>query len=145
MPKLDHLIANPSKTKAALPALRISKGCIVYTSSGASTGVYSAWGAYSASKSAINALARQVATEEPTVAAYAIRPGVVDTDMQRQIREVHSTAMDEKDNAKFRDAHQNQTLLKPEQPGEVMAKLVTDPDQSLSGQYLRYVARNGLV
>ncbi|KAL9104643.1 MAG: hypothetical protein Q9163_000447 [Psora crenata] len=125
-------------SKAAVPELRKSKGCIVYTSSGASTGVYSTWGAYSASKAAMNALARQIACEEPDVTAFAIRPGVVDTDMQRELRDVHSAVMDEKDNTKFRNAHRNQTLLKPEQPGHVMARLVIDPDQSLNGQYLRY-------
>ena len=107
------------------------------TSSGASTGAYSAWGAYVASKAALNALARQIACEEPDVSAFSIRPGVVDTDMQRDLREVHSAMMDEKDNTKFRDAHVNKTLLKPEQPGHVMAKLAVNPDESLSGQYLR--------
>ena len=125
------------KTKAALPALRKTKGCIVYTSSGASTGAYVAWGAYTASKSAMNTLARQIACEEFDVVAFAVRPGVVDTDMQRDLREVHSAVMAEKDNVKFRDAHQNRTILKPEQPGNVMAKLVIDPERSLSGQYLR--------
>ncbi|KAL9633050.1 MAG: hypothetical protein Q9164_004930 [Protoblastenia rupestris] len=125
-------------TKAALPVLRKTGGCIVFTSSGASTGVYSSWGAYSASKSAMNALARQIACEEPDVTAFSIRPGVVDTDMQRDLREIHSAVMEDKDNAKFRDAYQNQTLLKPEQPGNVMARLVLDPDKSLNGQYLSW-------
>ena len=57
--------------------------------------------------------------------------------MQRDLREVHASKMAEKDNVKFREAHQNQTMLKPEQPGNVMAKLVLDPDQNLNGQYLR--------
>ena len=87
----------------------------------------------------MNALARQIACEEPQVTAFAMRPGVVDTEMQRELREVHSAVMAEKDNAKFRDAHQNQTLLKPEQPGNVMARLVIEPERSLNGQYLRCV------
>ena len=85
----------------------------------------------------MNTLARQVACEEPDIAAFAIRPGVVDTDMQRDLREIHSAVMAEKDNIKFRDAHRNRTILKPEQPGNVMAKLVIDPERSLSGQYFR--------
>ena len=72
--------------------------------------------------------------------AFSIRPGVVDTDMQRDLREIHSAVMEDKDNAKFRDAYQNQTLLKPDQPGNVMARLVLDPDKSLNGQYLRYLS-----
>ncbi len=99
--------------------------------------MYSAWGAYSASKAAINALARQIATEEPGITTIAVRPGVVDTDMQRELRDVHAANMEEKDNAKFRNAHQNQTLLKPEQPGYVMAKMALDPPKELSGQFVR--------
>ena len=120
-----------------MPELRKTNGTIVYTSSGASTGAYSAWGAYVAAKAAINALARQIACEEDQVTAFAIRPGVVDTDMQRDLREIHSAVMDEKDNAKFLGAHENKTLLKPEQPGHIIAKLAIDPARDFNGQYLR--------
>ena len=74
--------------------------------------------------------------------AFSIRPGVVDTEMQRNLREVHAAKMADKDNVKFRDAYQNRTLLQPEQPGHVMAKLILDPDRSLNGQYLRYTSSN---
>lgn len=77
------------QAKAAIPILHESYGCVVFTSSGASTGAYSTWGAYGASKAAINHFARQLAVEEPKVISIAVRPGVVDTDMQRQIREVY--------------------------------------------------------
>lgn len=110
---------------------------MVLTSSGAATGAYSAWGAYSFSKAAINALVRQIACEEPDVSAFAIRPGLVDTDMQRDLREVHAAKMADKDIAKFRGAYENNTLLKPEVPARVMAKVAIDPDPSLSGQYFR--------
>ena len=130
--------ADSTQTQAALPALRKAKGSIIYTSTGASTGAYQAWGAYSASKAAVNCLAKQIACEEPEVTAFSIRPGVVDTEMQRNLREVHAAKMADKDNVKFRDAYRNQTLLQPEQPGHVMAKLILDPDRSLNGQYLRY-------
>ena len=86
----------------------------------------------------MNLLAKQIACEEPQVTAFAIRPGVVDTEMQRDLRETHAAKMADKDNVKFRDAYQNKTLLQPEQPGYVMAKLILDPDRSLNGQYLRY-------
>jgi NAD(P)-dependent dehydrogenase (short-subunit alcohol dehydrogenase family) len=39
-------------------------------------------GAYGSSKAALNHLARTLAVEEPDVTTVAVRPGVVDTDMQ---------------------------------------------------------------
>lgn len=109
---------------------------MVFTSSGVSTGAYSTWGAYGASKAAINHFARQLAVEEPNITSIAVRPGVVDTDMQRQLREVHSTVMAAKDNDKFQGLHQAGKLLRPDQPGHVMARMVLDPPKELSGKYV---------
>lgn len=39
------------------------------------------WSAYNASKAAMNAIARTLATEEDKIASWAIRPGVVATDV----------------------------------------------------------------
>lgn len=128
------------QAKAALPALRKTQGCIILTSSGASTGVYSSWGAYGASKAAMNHFAKQLACEEPDVTSISVKPGVVDTNMQKELREVHSSIMAEKDNAKFMGLHKEGKLLKPEQPGFLMARLVLDPPNELSGQCLRCMA-----
>lgn len=122
--------------KAAVPALRESNGGMIFTSSGVSTGAYSSWGAYGASKAALNHFARQLAVEEPKITAIAVRPGVVDTDMQRQIREVHSAVMAAKDNDKFLGLHQADKLLRPDQPGHVMAKMILDLPKELSGKYV---------
>lgn len=108
-------------------------------SSGAATGPYSSWGAYGSSKAALNHLAITVNAEEPSITAVAIRPGTVDTDMQKTIRETHSSRMDEKDVTKFTNLHLNGGLLNPEQPGHVMAKLVLDAPKELGGKFLRYV------
>ncbi|KAM0806043.1 hypothetical protein BDR22DRAFT_816903 [Usnea florida] len=124
------------QAKAAVPALRESNGGVIFTSSGVSTGAYSSWGAYGASKAALNHFARQLAVEEPKITAIAIRPGVVDTDMQRQIREVHSAVMAAKDNDKFLGLHQADKLLRPDQPGHVMAKMILDLPKELSGKYV---------
>lgn len=120
-----------------MPALRKANGCILLTSSGASTGAYSAWGAYSASKAAINQLAAQLACEEQQLTILSIRPGVVDTDMQKDLRDSHYSKMAEKDNEKFQSLYKSRQLLRPEQPGHVMAKVVLDPPKKLSGQYLK--------
>jgi NAD(P)-dependent dehydrogenase (short-subunit alcohol dehydrogenase family) len=59
---------------------------LVNVSSGAGTNAYAGWGAYCASKAAVERFTEVVALEEPGVRAYALSPGVVDTDMQAEIR-----------------------------------------------------------
>ncbi|TKX25672.1 oxidoreductase-like protein 14 [Elsinoe australis] len=122
--------------KACLPILRENKGRIVMCSSGAATSAYSGWGAYGATKAAMNHLVATVAYEEPDVIAVSMRPGVVDTAMQQAIREDHGTVMDKDATARFKDLHSKGELLKPEQPGHVMAQLATDAPKDISGVFL---------
>jgi len=50
-------------------------------SSGAAVGNYSGWAAYNASKAGLNSIARTLANEEEKLAVWAVRPGVLDTDV----------------------------------------------------------------
>lgn len=59
---------------------------LVNISSGAATAPYAGWGAYCTAKAAVEQLTAVVAVEEPGIRAYAVAPGVVDTDMQAEIR-----------------------------------------------------------
>jgi NAD(P)-dependent dehydrogenase (short-subunit alcohol dehydrogenase family) len=63
-------------------------GVLVNISSGAATNPYAGWGPYCASKAAVDQATRVVAIEEADAGlrAYAVAPGVVDTDMQAAIR-----------------------------------------------------------
>ncbi|RJE22153.1 short-chain dehydrogenase [Aspergillus sclerotialis] len=124
--------------KAGLPALRESKGKIIFTSSGAAVTAYRGWGLYGASKAAMNHLALSLGEEEPDVTSVSIRPGMVDTEMQRELREDHATTLEPQVHSKFTTVHKEGKLLKPEQPGHVMAKLVLDAPKSLSGQFLSW-------
>lgn len=77
--------------------------------------------------------------EEPTITTIAIRPGVVDTDMQVEVRG-HEKVMDEKDVQKFKTLHEGGKLLRPEQPGNVMARLAVSEEKhlkDLGGKFLR--------
>ncbi len=85
----------------------------------------------------MNQFAAQLACEESQLTTLSIRPGVVDTDMQKELRDTHYSKMAEKDNKKFQGLHKTRQLLHPEQPGHVMAKVVLDPPKKLSGQYLK--------
>ncbi|KIX02778.1 uncharacterized protein Z518_08720 [Rhinocladiella mackenziei CBS 650.93] len=124
--------------QSALPFLRASKGRIIFTSSGAASNAYSSWGAYGASKAAINHLAMTLKNEEPEVTTVSIRPGVVDTAMQVDIREKYLKNMDEKDQVKFLSAKKDGKLLPPEKPGVVIAELVVRADIELSGMFLSW-------
>ncbi|KAJ5500740.1 hypothetical protein LT330_001921 [Penicillium expansum] len=121
--------------KAALPALRESKGKIIFTSSGAAVTGYRGWALYAATKAAMNNFAMSLGAEEPDVTSVSIRPGMVDTEMQRALREDHATALDAEMHSKFTGVHKDGKLLKPEQPGHVMAKLVLDAPKEISGHF----------
>jgi len=119
--------------KPALTPLRQTHGRIVMTSSGASVSAYSTWGSYGSSKAALNHLALTLTAEEPEITTVAIRPGVVDTEMQEEVRG-HATVMDEKDAQKFKIAHEEGKLLRPEQPGNVIGRLALGAGRDLSGR-----------
>ncbi|MCJ1316912.1 hypothetical protein MMC15_002233 [Xylographa vitiligo] len=128
--------------RAAIPELRENNGCIIFTSSGAAARPYSTWGAYGASKAALNHLGMTIGVEEPNITTLSIAPGVVDTEMQRELRDVHSSLMTEEDAARFLTLHKDGGLLKPEQPGHVMARVVLSPPKNLSGQFLRWNSKD---
>ena len=73
----------------------------------------------------MNALARTLANEEAgKIAVWSIRPGVVDTEMQADIRaKGESLGMDAPSVKKFKDLHEQGNLVKPEDPSHVLAAL----------------------
>lgn len=123
-----------------VPLLRASHGRAIFVSSGAATGAYQAWGAYGASKAALNHVSMTLAAEEPDIISVAVAPGVVATDMQKAIREKHSNTgqMREEEAKKFHSLHKNNQLVTPEQSGKLYANLVTKASSDLSGKFLRY-------
>ncbi|KAK5807529.1 hypothetical protein VI817_001787 [Penicillium citrinum] len=134
-----HLLTKYSvQAKAALPPLRKSKGKIIFTSSGAAVSGYPGWGVYGATKAAMNHFALTLGAEEPDVTSISIRPGMVDTNMQRELREDHATNMTPEMHAKFTGVHADGKLLRVEQPSHVMAKLVLDAPKQLSGKFLSW-------
>jgi benzil reductase ((S)-benzoin forming) len=67
---------------------RGGEGVLVNVSSGAAQRPYAGWSVYCAGKAAVERLTECVALEEAAhgLRAYAVAPGVVDTDMQASIR-----------------------------------------------------------
>ena len=60
---------------------------IMNISSGAALRPIESWGTYCQSKAAIDMLTKIINEEHPNIKAYSIYPGVVDTEMQKKIRE----------------------------------------------------------
>lgn len=102
-------------------------------------GSLQAWGAYGSSKAAINSLSAHLALEEKDITSIAIRPGKVDTGMQQLIRDTGSGTMEKAAYESFVKAKETGELLKPEQPGNVIARLVASPAKELSGKFTKYV------
>jgi len=59
---------------------------IMNISSGAALRPIESWGTYCQSKAAIDMLTKIINVEHPDIKAYSIYPGVVDTEMQKKIR-----------------------------------------------------------
>jgi len=78
-----NVVAAHSLTRTFLPALRASEGTVVAITSDAAAEAYEGWGAYGASKAALEHLARVLAEEEPAVAVHRIDPGDLRTDMHQ--------------------------------------------------------------
>ncbi|KAI4223497.1 MAG: hypothetical protein L6R36_005376 [Xanthoria steineri] len=123
---------------AALPHLRQSKGRIVFTSSGAASKHFTGWGAYGCSKAAVEHLAMALPVEESDVIFVSVKPGVVDTELQRQVRMDHAATQDAKDVELFNTLHLKGGLLQPHQPGNVLARLALNCPPELSGKNLTW-------
>ena len=135
-----NLMAPVRLAQAALPHLRPSRGRIINVSSGAAVHPVFAWGAYCVAKAGLNQLTRQLAAEEDEVTALAIRPGVVDTEMQAQIRQQGAASMPEEVYERFVRYHEEGELLPPALPGRALAVLALYAPPSWSGEVLAWDA-----
>lgn len=124
--------------KHSLVHLRNSKGRVVFVSSGASVGGIPAWASYNASKAAMNSLCRTLANEEPNITSIALRPGVVDTEMQTRLRSEGKDVMASPNYKHFHNLHAESKLLKPDAPAEVIVNLSIRAEPKITGQFLSW-------
>jgi NAD(P)-dependent dehydrogenase (short-subunit alcohol dehydrogenase family) len=78
-----NVVAPHALTRRLLPALRAARGRVVAVSSDAAVAAYAGWGAYAASKAALDRLAAVLAAEEPDLRVYAVDPGDLRTDLHQ--------------------------------------------------------------
>jgi NAD(P)-dependent dehydrogenase (short-subunit alcohol dehydrogenase family) len=80
---LTNVAAPLALTQLLLPTLRASGGVLVGISSDAAVEHYEGWGAYAASKAALDQVTLTIGAENPEIAAYAIDPGDMRTAMHQ--------------------------------------------------------------
>lgn len=129
-----------SLVSIALPYLKESNGNILFVSSDASDTYFNCWGAYGSSKAALNHFAMTIANEEKAVKALAIAPGIVDTQMQVEIREnVGPKSMSAEALKLFTGLKEGNKLLDSSVPATVYAKLALyGIPNAVNGKYLSY-------
>ncbi len=80
---LTNVLAPLALIHDLLPVLRTSDGVLVNISSDAAVEHYAGWGAYAATKAALDHLTLTLAAENPGLAAYAVDPGDMRTAMHQ--------------------------------------------------------------
>lgn len=106
-------------------------GAIANIGSGASHSAYRGWGAYCATKAAVDQLTRVMACEEAAFGnrIFVLAPGIIETDMQTLIRAQREE--DFPDVARFHALHQEGLLGAPESPADAVLRLAFDTSMSL--------------
>ena len=125
-------------TRFALPSLKSSHGRVINISSGAAHTSIPGASAYCASKAALTHFGRILAEEVPEVTSISVRPGVVDTDMQCQLRREGRTALQPEQLAYYENLLNNHELEPPEVPGRSIAWLALQAPRHLNGQFRSY-------
>jgi NAD(P)-dependent dehydrogenase (short-subunit alcohol dehydrogenase family) len=80
---VTNVVAAHELTRLLLPQLLAHRGTVVNLSSDAAVEPYEGWGAYGASKAALDHLTRILAAEQPSLAVYAVDPGDMRTRMHQ--------------------------------------------------------------
>jgi len=104
---------------------------IINISSGAAKKAIDGWACYSASKAAINMLSETAALEAELdntgIRVFSIAPGVVDTDMQSEIRSADKVSFTSL--SKFVGLKENKLLSTPEHAAQKLLELIQNPER----------------
>ncbi len=101
-------------------------GVLLNISSGAGRKPYAGWAAYCAGKAAVDRMSEAIAAEEgDRVRVHAVAPGLIDSDMQAQVRTFDAETLPSVE--RFRTAHADGTLVDPRTAGEALLALAFEP------------------
>ncbi|REJ83231.1 MAG: SDR family NAD(P)-dependent oxidoreductase [Acidobacteria bacterium] len=111
-------------------------GALINVSSGAARSPYEGWSAYCAAKAAVDRFTEVIAREEAAAGlrAWAVAPGVIDTDMQAQIRSRSAEEFPLVE--RFREMKQQNAFSTPAQVAKGMLELAFGDAGSGPGEVL---------
>lgn len=121
----------------ALPhMLQRGWGRIINVSSGSARGSTTGWSAYSAAKAGVEALTKVLAAEVGVrgVHANACRPGIIDTEMQVEIRAATEEQFGRENVARFHGYRDRGLLRPPEEPARLILWLLTPDADDVNGE-----------
>jgi hypothetical protein len=96
---------------------------ILHISSGAASNAYAGWSVYCATKAALDQHARAVALDRtPALRIASVAPGVIDTDMQAEIRA--ASEEDFPDRRRFEELKRDRQLRSPAEAGREVVELL---------------------
>lgn len=105
---------------------QLTEGRVLNISSGAAHFPVAGWAAYCVSKAALSMLTQCWQLEQPHIAFASVMPGIIDTQMQAQIREAHHMNPDKRNF--FKQLKQNHRLLSSETVAAFLCWLLLDTD-----------------
>ena len=133
-----NLLGPTYLSMAALPTLRRSCGRIINISSGAAHHVIAAASAYCAAKAGLNQFTRVFAAEEKALTIIAVRPGVVDTQMQKLLRELGPEKMPPEQAEYYLNLKATGRLEPAAVPARSVAWMVLHAPREWSGAFMSY-------
>jgi 3-oxoacyl-[acyl-carrier protein] reductase len=125
--------------REALPGmLERGWGRIVNVSSGSARGTTAGWSAYSTAKAGIEAMTSVAAREvaDSGVRINAIRPGIVDTELQVEIRSSSEEQFTRDNVERYRSYPDRGLLRPPEHPARLILWLLSPEAQDVNGELL---------
>ncbi|KAI9028594.1 short-chain dehydrogenase, partial [Hyaloraphidium curvatum] len=136
-----NVVSNVALIAAAVPHLLPSKlpggPRVLFVSSGAAERAISGWGMYCSSKAAQWSLCMQLHKEEPEIMSVAIRPGIVESHMQKTIRsDVGKAGMPDSEREFFLKVKEDGKLGDPLVVGAGIAKIALTCPKEAAGKLL---------
>lgn len=127
-------------------------GRICNLTAGVASGRISSWSAYSAAKAGVETLTKVLAREagDRGVRINAVRPGIVDTRMQEEIRGTDERLFGRENLERYRSYKERGMLRHPDDPAKLILWLLSPEAEDLNGEVLaiddpEVAARIGLV
>jgi len=119
-------VAAPLMLAAALAAVDVAERRVLHVSSGAGRNAYPGWAVYCAGKAALDQHARAAALDQTEgLRIVSLAPGVIDTDMQAQIRATDVAQFPLRD--QFQALKANSALASPQDCAQKLVAFALSP------------------